>query len=388
MSAPRGRIIVFGLIFWYPLAGVMFQFLHYLIGLRKLGWEVYYVEDSARTVYDVNTGDYTYDWGSTGHVETLGAVLDAHGFAGRWAAHCHYDGRRWGMTESQLQQVYREADAFLNLTGGQELLPEHDRIPHKIYVETDPVKTEIHVAEGNRNMIDTLDAHDTHFTFGENFGAPDCGVPLERYKWLPTRQPVALELWPRDESPGTAYTTVATWNNRGNDIVWRGESYSWSKRPEFLKLAGLPRKRSVAFEVAAGLPPEDRALFESNGWRLTDSLKVSRDYESYRRYISGSRAEFTVAKEQNIRLRSGWFSDRSCCYLAAGRPVINQDTAFGNLLPTGRGLFSFRTAEDILAAVNAIESDYEGHRRAAREIAEEYFSAEKVLKSLCDRAGL
>ena len=119
MSAPRGRIIVFGLIFWYPLAGVMFQFLHYLIGLRKLGWEVYYVEDSARTVYDVNTGDYTYDWGSTGHVETLGAVLDAHGFAGRWAAHCHYDGRRWGMTENQLQQVYREADAFLNVTGGQ-----------------------------------------------------------------------------------------------------------------------------------------------------------------------------------------------------------------------------------------------------------------------------
>ena len=388
MSNRRGKIIVFGIVFWYPMAGVTYQFLHYLIGLRKIGWDVYYVEDSARMIYDLNIHEYTYDWASTGHVEILGAVLDAHGFAGKWAAHCHYDGRRWGMTESELNQVYRDADAFLNVTGGQELLPEHDRIPHKIYVETDPVKTEIHVAEGNRNIIETLDAHDTHFSYGENFGAPDCGVPIERYNWLPTRQPVALELWPWDESSGSTYTTVATWNNKGNDIVWKGETYRWCKRPEFLKLLDLPEHRSVAFEVAAGLPKEDRDLFASHRWRLVDSMDVSRDYQAYRQYISGSRGEFTVAKEQNIRLRSGWFSDRSCCYLAAGRPVINQDTGFGNLFPTGRGLFSFLTLDDVLEAVDAIESDYPGHRRAAREIAAEYFAAEKVMESLCKRAGI
>lgn len=388
MNRRRGKIIVFGLVFWYPLAGVTYQFLHYLIGLRKLGWDVYYVEDSARMVYDLNTHEYTYDWESAGHVDALGAVLDAHGFGGKWAAHCHYDGRRWGMTESELKQVYRDADAFLNVSGGQELLPEHDRIPHKIYVETDPVKTEILVAEGNRTMIDTLDAHDTHFSYGENFGAPDCGVPIVRYQWLPTRQPVALELWPWDDSPGSAYTTVATWNNKGNDIAWKGESYSWSKRPEFLKLLELPRHRPVGFEVAAGLPKEDRDLFAAHRWQIIDSLEVSRDYQAYQRYISTSRGEFTVAKEQNIRLRSGWFSDRSCCYLAAGRPVINQDTGFGNMLPTGRGLFSFRTQEDVLQAVDAIESDYPGHRRAALEIAAEYFAAEKVMESLCSRAGI
>ena len=388
MTRRRGKIIVFGLVFWYPLAGVTYQFLHYLIGLRKLGWDVYYVEDSARMVYDLNTHEYTYDWESAGHVDALGAVLDAHGFSGKWAAHCHYDGRRWGMTESELNQVYRDADAFLNVSGGQELLPEHDRIPHKIYVETDPVKTEILVAEGNRTMIDTLDAHDTHFSYGENFGAPDCGVPIARYHWLPTRQPVALELWPWDESPGSTYTTVATWNNKGNDIVWKGETYSWSKRPEFLKLLELPRHRPVGFEVAAGLPKEDRELFAAHRWQIIDSLEVSRDYQAYQRYIGTSRGEFTVAKEQNIRLRSGWFSDRSCCYLAAGRPVINQDTGFGNTLPTGRGLFSFRTQEDVLQAVDAIESDYLGHRRAALEIAAEYFAAEKVMESLCSRAGI
>ncbi len=388
MTRRRGKIIVFGLVFWYPLAGVTYQFLHYLIGLRKLGWDVYYVEDSARMVYDLNTHEYTYDWGAAGHVDTLGAVLDAHGFAGKWAAHCHYDGRRWGMTASALNQVYHDADAFLNVSGGQELLPEHDRIPHKIYVETDPVKTEILIAEGNRTMIETLDAHDTHFSYGENFDAPDCGVPLVRYHWQPTRQPVALELWPLDEAPGSTYTTIATWNNKGNDIVWKGESYSWSKRPEFVKFLELPEKRSVQFEVAAGLPKEDRDLFAARGWRLIDSLDVSRDCEAYRRYVSGSRGEFTVAKEQNIRLRSGWFSDRSCCYLAAGRPVINQDTGFGNILPTGRGLFSFRTQDDVLEAVDAIESDYIGHRRAALEIAAEYFAAEKVMDSLCSRAGI
>jgi hypothetical protein len=388
MSQSRGKIIVFGIVFWYPLAGVTYQFLHYLLGLRRLGWDAYYVEDSARMIYDAATADYTYDWASTGNVERLGAVLDRFGLAGKWAAHCHYDGRHWGMTQGELKQLYREADAFLNVTGGQELLPEHDRIPHKIYVETDPVATQIRVAEGDRDMVETLGAHDTLFSYGENFGARDCGVPIERFRWLPTRQPVALELWPWDDSVGLAYTTIATWDNRGNDLVWRGEHYTWNKRAEFLKLLDLPRQRTVPFEVAAGVPPEDQRLFAPHGWRFIDSLVVSRDHEAYRRYLCGSRAEFTVAKDQNIRLRSGWFSDRSCCYLAAGRPVINQDTAFGNVLPTGRGLFTFRTMDDVLAAVDAIDSDYAGNRQAARAIAEEFFAAEKVLGSLCDRAGL
>lgn len=385
----RGKIIVFGLVFWYPLAGVTYQFLHYLNGLRKIGWDVYYVEDSARSVYDVDGGEFTYDYEGTGNIPALGPVLDAHGYAGRWAFHNQHTGSCYGMTLGELRCLYLEADVLLNVTGGQELLAEHGRIPRKIYVETDPVKTEILVAQGDQGMIEALDGHDTHFTFGENFGASDCGVPVERYRWLPTRQPVDLDLWPQDDSPGTAYTTVATWNNRGSDIEWKGEVYGWSKRPEFLKIQELPRQRpQYTFELASMLPDDDRTRFAQLGWKLTDAIALSRNTESYRRYIQRSRGEFTVAKDQNIRLRSGWFSDRSCCYLAAGRPVINQDTAFGNTLPTGRGLFLFRNLEDILAAVDTIESDYEPQRRAAREIAAEYFAAEKVLESLCTRAGL
>ena len=156
-----------------------------------------------------------------------------------------------------------------------------------------------------------------------------------------------------------------------------------------MKVLDLPRRRpAVTFEIASGLPPEDDELFASHGWGLADASVISARPNCYRDYICRSRAEFTVAKEQNIRLRSGWFSDRSCCYLAAGRPVINQDTAFANVLPTGHGLFSFRTPEDVLGAIDAIERDYPSHRRAARQIAEEHFAAERVMESLCDRAGL
>jgi hypothetical protein len=387
--ATRGKIIVFGIAFWYPLAGVTYQFLHYLIGLRRLGYDVYYVEDSGRYVYDIELNDMSPD--AAPNVAAIAPILERHGFAGRWAFRGHYPGGKcFGMTEPQIDQLYREADAFLNVTGAQELRDEHLRIPRRIYVESDPVASQIKVARGDAAQIATLDAHDAHFSFGENFFKPDCRVPVERYKWMPTRQPVVLDLWDNPTPPdrSAALNTITTWENRGNDIEWQGEKFYWSKHHEFLKIIDLPRRRPVPFELAAGVNGDVKHLLHDNGWRQVDSVAISRDIERYRDYIRRSRGEFTVAKDQNIRLRSGWFSDRSACYLAASRPVINQDTAFGNALPTGRGLFSFLTMEDILAAVDAIESDYEGNCRAAREIADEYFAAEKVLGSLMNRAGL
>jgi hypothetical protein len=162
----------------------------------------------------------------------------------------------------------------------------------------------------------------------------------------------------------------------------------WSKEREFEKMIELPRRRRVSFELATRVDAVTHARFEAHGWRLADAFELSRDVDRYRAFIEGSRAEFTVAKEQYVRLRSGWFSDRSTCYLAAGRPVITQDTGFGNVLPTGKGLFAFQNIDDVLAAVDAIESDYAGHSRAAREIAAEYFDADRVVGSLLARAGL
>jgi hypothetical protein len=172
-------------------------------------------------------------------------------------------------------------------------------------------------------------------------------------------------------------------------VVWRGETYYWTKDREFAKYLDLPRRRpNVGFELAAGVPDEVRATLREHGWSQVHSVDISASVDCYRKYIRGARGEFTVARDQYVRPNTGWFSDRSACYLAAGRPVITQETGFSKFLPSGRGLFGFRTTDDVLAAVDAVESDYAGQCRAAREVAAECFAAEKVVGSLMARAGL
>ncbi|NEQ05170.1 MAG: hypothetical protein F6K37_04010 [Moorea sp. SIO4E2] len=383
----KGKIIVFGILFWYPLAGVTYQFLHYLIGLRRLGYDPYYVEDSGRWVYNPRLNDLTPD--AIENIQQIVPILEAHGFGERWAFRGNYpEGQCYGMTESDILKLYREADGFLNVTGAQEIREEHLACPRRIYVESDPVASQIRVVQGDKQMIADLCAHDTHFTFGENLGNADCGVPIERFHWQPTRQPVDLALWQHAYSPGEAYSTITTWNNKGKDIVYQGETYYWRKAREFENFIDLPSRRSVQFEIAAGVGDDVKQFLNQHGWRQVNSVHLSQNPDTYRKYIQTSRGEFTVAKDQYTRLRSGWFSDRTACYLAAGLPVITQDTGFSKFLPTGKGLFGFETMEDILAALDTIEHDYEGNCRAAREIATEYFSAEKVIGSLMERAGL
>lgn len=384
----RGKIIVFGIAYWYPLAGVTYQFLHYLLGLRALGYDPYYVEDTMRWVYDPRINAPSPD--ASGNVAAVSAVLEAHGFAGRWAFRGNYpDGACYGMTEEELLSLYGEADAFLNVTGSHEVLEEHLVCPRRIYIESDPFMTEVEVALGNQGTIDRLAAHDTHFSFGENLGNPDCRVPAVLFRWLPTRQPVALDLWKTAAIPqGGHYTTVTNWHNETKDIAYGGETFYWTKDREFMKFIELPRRCSVPFELALREREEVQSLLHDHGWSQVDGVEISQSFLRYRSYIQHSRAEFTVARDQYVRPYTGWFSDRSACYLASGRPVITQDTGFGKFLPTGQGLFAFTTIDDILAAVQAVESDYEGNCRAAMEIAAEYFAAEKVVGSLMERAGL
>jgi hypothetical protein len=293
------------------------------------------------------------------------------------------------MTESQILQLYKEADAFLNVTGAQEIREEHMACSRRIYVESDPFVYQVKVANGERSTIEQLKRHDTFFTFGENVGEDDCDIPVERFRWLPTRQPVVMDLWNNPYGfDGSAYNTITTWHNKGKNIEYNGETYYWTKDREFEKFLELPRQRKVSFELATGVDEEVRRRLIENGWQQIDSVKVSKDMDSYRQYIQQSRGEFTVARDQYVRPNTGWFSDRSACYLAAGRPVITQETGFSKFLPTGKGLFSFKTMEDVFAAVDEIESDYENNCRAAREIAKEYFDSERVIGSLMARANL
>ncbi|MEO7501203.1 MAG: hypothetical protein ABIW94_01065, partial [Gemmatimonadaceae bacterium] len=311
----KGKILVLGIMFWYPLAGVTYQFLHYLIGLRRLGYDPYYIEDAEHYVYDPRIDAVSPD--ADYNVECVAPILEAHGFAGKWAFRGGYEGGKcYGLSEQEILDLYRDADALLNVTGAHHLREEQLACPRRIYLETDPVAEQVKVARGDVEVIERLAAHDMLFSFGENLGAPDCGVPIERFTWHPTRQPVVLDLWQSSNDVRTAsYTTIATWRNEGKDITYEGETYHWSKHLEFLKVIELPHMRRVQFELAAGIDGEDLALLHRNGWHQRSSMSVSKDPDAYRSYIQQSRAEFTVAKDQNVRLRSGWFSDRSACYL-------------------------------------------------------------------------
>jgi glycosyltransferase involved in cell wall biosynthesis len=382
------RVVVLGMMGRTPFAGVAWQVLHYLEAFRRLGCDVSYVEDTGDWPYDAERNTITDDVGYT--VDHLAGLLEWVGLTGSWA-YVAPGGEVHGLLRSQLNRLLAQADILVNLTGATVLREEHLAVPVRIYLETDPVLPQIEVALEQTFTIELLAGHTHHFSFGENLGAPDCGVPLERFAYLPTRQPVVLDWWRSDTSNGSSprFTTVANWRQSGKDVDWQGTSYSWSKHVEFLKVVDLPRITAKRLELA--LACDDQLALETlagHGWRVVDGLSLSRQIDPYREYIRHSHAEFTVAKDQNVRLRSGWFSDRSACYLAAGKPVVTQDTGFGNILPVGEGLFAFSTLDDAAAALEEVERDYVRHSRAARELAAEYFDASRVVGKLLVDAGV
>jgi hypothetical protein len=300
MATQKGKIIVSGILFWYPLAGVTFQFLHYLVGLRQLGYDPYYIEDSGRWIYDPRINDLSPDADS--NIESILPALQEYGFGDRWAFRGRYPGGKcYGMTEQQLKRIYSEADAFLNVTGGQELLDEHLSIKRRIYVESDPFALQIKVSEGDVATINMLAAYDTLFSFGENLGASDCSVPVDMFRWLPTRQPIALELWRGPTCGGNTFNTITTWHNKGKDIVWRDQTWHWTKDREFQKFLDLPKRRSGRFELAVTADESTITLLKANGWRQTSSIEISSNLDRYRAYILQSRGEFTVAREQYVQ---------------------------------------------------------------------------------------
>lgn len=384
------KIVLLGMMTKMPVAGVVWQTVHYLVGFRLLGYDVYYVEAHARTPSMLMAD--AEDDGSRLAVDYIARVMRRFGFEDRWAYQAlHADGRCYGMSRGALRTLYGDAALIINLHGGTMPRPEHAATGRLVYLGTDPVQTEVELAHGRQSTIEFLEPHCAFFTFGENYGNADCGVPVsERFPFKPTRQPVILAFWKNRAGSGNGrFTTVASWKQPWREVRYGGELYRWSKHHEFHKYLDLPRRSTESFELALGAcDGRDRALLEANGWRVRDALEISREPDPYRRYILASGGEFTVAKDQNVRLRSGWFSDRSATYLAAGRPVITQDTGFGNVLPTGRGLFAFSNMDEILGALDRIRSDDRGHRRGALAVARECFDHRVVLGRLLEEVGL
>jgi hypothetical protein len=387
--AERPRTVVLGMAGSVPFAGVGWQTLHFLEGLRRLGHEVQYVEDTQRWPYDPAENTVSDD--ASAAVAYVAALMRRCGMKDRWAYRDVVDGRVHGLSAEALGKTLAAADLLINLSGATVLREEHLRVPVRVYLETDPVLPQIEVAKGRAFTIDLLASHTHHFSYGENLGAPDCGVPVERFRYRPTRQPVVLDWWaapPHQALDGLAFTTVSNWRQTEKDVEWEGEIYTWSKDVEFRRFLELPRQVGVPLELALAVRDEDTiTLLRRHGWRVVDALRTSAELDGYRTYIQGSAGEFSVAKEQNVRLRSGWFSDRTACYLAAGRPAVVQDTAFGCVLPVGEGLFAFTTPAEAAEALDAIAADYPRHARAARALAEDHFEATKVLGAMLEQVA-
>ncbi len=408
MNTHPRRLVVLGTMASNPFAGMAWMNMQITAGLLRLGHDVLYLETTSAWPYDpvrrakVDDSDYA--------VPYLSRVADRFGLGDRWAYRRTFSDGAWlGPAAARAPGMLLHSDAVFNIAGATRPTKDGVEAKNLVYFGTDPVYHEISYVNGDEETHAIIDEHDAMVTYGENIGTNASPIPpLPRLK-ATTRQPVLLDLWECGPPLRDCYTTVANWKQDGREVEFCGEQYHWSKDLEFLRFIDVPAAASVPIELATNLsPPESirfthdepepvktrgvvddaRALLEANRWQLVAAQTFTEDPWPYHAYIQASRAEFSVARDLNVRLHSGWFSERSACYLAAGRPVITQDTGFGTVLPTGEGLFAFSTSEEALAAIDAVESDYTRHSRAAREIAEEYFRAETVLRRLLEDLGI
>ena len=377
------RAVVCGIAGQLPLAGVALHYLQYCLGLRDLGVEVFYLEDNRVWPYhpwrnepDQDAG-YTVPWLAElfGRFELEWAYRDPHG-------------RYHGAGEAEARARCADADLLLNVSGGHEPDEHHRDAGVLAFVDTDPGFVQVTAANGDAHTRAWLEAHDVLFTFAERIGEPGCRVPGAGFEWRPTRQPVHLPFWAEvAEEPGRVYTTVMNWRAY-RSTEWQGEAWG-QKDAEFPLVRDLPTATGAALELALGGDDAPREALAAEGWRLVDPREPTRDVWAFRDYIAASRGEVTVAKQAYVRSRGGWFSERSANYLAAGRPVVAQDTGWRETLGTnGTGLLAFTTAGEAREALLAVEADVGAHAAAARRIAAEHFDARRVLERLLSDAGV
>jgi hypothetical protein len=382
--------IVTGMIATYPVGGVAWDYGQYALGLEQLGFDVYYVEDTGCQTYDPTRGLYGDDCSYAVDFLRRSLASLSPTLAGRW----HFraaDGTAHGLSAAEVAEVVAGAEVFLNVSGSCLLRDEYMPCPRKVLIDTDPGWNHfVNYPKWDRDPgwlgSHGYRAHDFFFTYAERIGRPGCVLPTLGLEWHPTRPPVLLHQW-KPEPPGAQWTTVMTWDNFRRTIEHEGVTYATKER-EFARIEALPGRVDVPLQVAVGgfEPPTDR--MQALGWSVTDAVAVSRTVHDYRAYIQRSRGELSVAKNVYAATHSGWFSCRSVCYLAAGRPVVVQDTGFSEVIPTGEGLIAFRDFDGAVAGIEAVESDYARHQRAAREMASEHFEAGVVLTELLNRVEM
>jgi hypothetical protein len=386
-AAMRETIVVAGSLAQRPFhGGHTWVFLQYLLGFRRLGFDVVFV-DRLEPRMCVDTAGSSASFRSSENLRYFAEVMERFGLGESWSL--FFDGGREvaGLERRRVVERTRRSALLLNVMG---YLDDEDVLaaaPLRAFLDIDPGFGQMWTELG---LARPFDGHDRHVTVGCRLGEPDCVIPTCGLDWVRTLPPVELSEWPATAGGGDRFTSVASWRGPFGPIEYGGRTYGLRVH-ELRRFAELPGRTSAGFELALDIDDADatdRRSLEQHGWLLADPRAAAGDPWQYRQYVQGSSAELMIAKNLYVDTRSGWFSDRSACYLASGRPVLAQDTGIRGLLPCGEGLVTFTTLDEAAAGAEEIVGAYERHSRAARELAEEHLAAGRALPRLLDALGV
>ena len=378
------RIAVCGYMIRYPLAGMVLAYFHYLLGLHRLGHQVFYCEESGWPGSCYNPTTDTSGDDPTFGLQNLKTLMQRFGLDFPVCYIERETGRIHGLERQELKRMLGESDLLLNI-GGVCWLSEFRLCRRRALIDMDPFFTQI-----GHMGLEGFDEYHTYFSYGTNIGREGCTIPTNGIHWVPTFPPVVPEIWSRqqseetiDDQPRDVFTTVANWKAYG-EATYNGEMYG-QKDKEFVRFLMLPRRVVQKLELAlSGAGPDTIEQLSRAGWLPINSGDISSDISSYLNYIIRSRGEFSVAKNAYVKTRSGWFSDRSVCYLAAGLPVILQDTGFTDRLTGGKGILFFSSIDEAADCIHNVNANYAEHRAMAARIAREVFSYKVVLPRIIE----
>lgn len=377
------RIIITGLVGQYPFGGVIWDYIQYLLGFRSLGHQVLYLEDSGAWPYDPVAGTITDDCSFA--LQSLHKIFTDFDLSESWVYRNGADGKFHGAGEKVAREWLRHGDLLVNVSSAGWLRDYDLRVGHRMFIDGDPMFCQIGLLDGSNPLYaGRLRDHDSHFTFGLSVGQPGCPVPVDGITWRPTVQPIALDQWPvTPVSNDAPWTTVMNWASY-KPKVWGGRTYG-QKNLEFNRFRDLPSKTNVPLRLAMGLGVDGQRPAQELrqlGWDLVEPQEVVPDHSSYRSFLTYSRGEWSVAKHGYVEGKTGWFSCRTACYLAAGRPAVVQETGWSRHLPSDQGVLPFTTLDEAAEGLGKVTRNYSEHSKAAREIALEFFDAKKVCQEL------
>lgn len=375
------NILVIGHIIKIPLGGMVWHYLQYVIGLKRMGHEILFLEDCGDFPACYNPDNFTVSENPAYGLRFIQQIFDAYDLKGQWAYYDGHSGNWYGNSRQKVLSFCAKADLVLNVSGGTPLREWWIKIPSRVFVDTDPGFTQVkHLTDPSAYEIALQ--HTCYFSFAENINKAICTIPSDGFLWQPTRQPCVLDAWVIGPPlPSAKWTTIMQWDSY-KVREYKGKMFGM-KSLSFQEYESLPQLiQGEKFEIALGsaTAPVDR--LKGNGWGIINPLTPTKTPWSYQKYIQGSKGEWSIAKHGYVVSNSGWFSERSLCYMASAKPVLLQDTGFSEVIETGKGLLTFKSLDEVVTSLESLNMDYRSHCKWARCLVEENFEACKVLTAL------